>query len=114
MSDLKTHKKNMLEIFIKKFDLSWLSAGQPHQPVPFSFCPRRRDTQFVKPCFYIYLSGICTIVCIHFLYCLVLPTMLLCSMCEGVLRIDKGSRCILRYSYILLITLMAFVLSEMY
>ena len=26
------------------------------------------------------------------------------------LRIDKGSRCVLRYTYILLITLMAFVL----
>ena len=28
----------------------------------------------------------------------------------GHLRIDKGSRCVLRYTYILLITLMAFVL----
>ena len=38
---------------------------------------------------------------------------LLLRKCD-TLRIDKGSRCMLRHTYILLISLMAFILQYMY
>ena len=49
MTDLKAYMENMLEIFQKKSGQSWLFAGPPNLVAPFSGCPGRPDTRFVKP-----------------------------------------------------------------